>query len=219
MKMKLVMALTALVMVTGCATSRSVVSVGAQGSYNNANPAEGVAVKIETVDARTFEMKPPTPDIPSLKDGAITNQATTSRAIGRKRNGYGRALGDILLPEGQTVAQVAGDAIEHGFRQSGYRVLKTGDAGYERAISVSAKIKQYWAWVDIGFWALTLHSRAEVVLTSSLAGLESGLVVESEAQKQSGAAFETDWQDIATKGLTELTSEIAKKLPRQTVAH
>lgn len=218
MKMNLAMALAALVMVTGCATSRSVVSVGSQSSYNSANPTEGVAVRIETVDARTFEMKPPTPDIPSLKDGAITNTATTSRAIGRKRNGYGKALGDILLPEGQTVAMVAGDAITDGFRQSGYRVLKAGDAGYEQAITVSAKVKQYWAWVDIGFWALTLHSRAEVVLTSSLKGLESGLIVQSEAKKQSGAAFETDWQDIANKGLVELTREITRKLPRQTAA-
>lgn len=219
MKLKIALALAALLMVTGCATSRSVVSIGSQGVYNNANPIEGQAVKIEVADVRVFEARPPTPDIPSLKDGDIRNTATTTRAIGRKRNGYGRALGDILLPEGQTVAMITTDAIANGFKQAGYRVLKAGDPGYEQAADVKIKLKQYWSWVDIGFWALTLHCRAEVEMTGPVTGLEKGLVVISEAQQQAGAAFEETWQEIANEGLSALTKEVAQKLPRQTASN
>lgn len=210
------LAILALVMVTGCATSRSVLTVDSAPSYNTANPTEGVAIKLMTADARQFQMKPPSPDIPSLKDGDISNQATTSRAIARKRNGYGKALGDVLLPEGQTVAALAEGAIAASFRQAGYRVLHTGDAGFDKAVIVDAQIRQYWSWVTIGFWAGTMHCRAEVTVTAPLPGLSSGITVESLAEKSVQAAFESDWQDIASQGLTKLTSDLASRLPRQT---
>lgn len=210
------LAIAALVMVTGCATSRSVLTVNSAPSYNTSNPAEGVAVKLKTTDAREFQTKPPSPDIPSLKDGDIHNQSTTSRAIARKRNGYGKALGDVLLPEGQTVANLTEEAIAASFRQAGYRVLRAGDAGFDKATTVDAQIKQYWSWVTIGFWAVTMHCRAEVVVTAPLPGLSSGIRVESLSEKSLSAAFESDWQDIASQGLTKLTSDLAGKLPRQT---
>ena len=219
MKFKIALALAALLMVTGCATSRSVVSVGSEGAYNNANPTAGQAVKIEVTDVRIFEARPPTPDIPSLKDGDIRNTATTARAIGRKRNGYGKALGDILLPEGQTVSMITTDAIANGFKQAGYRVLKPGEPGYDQAADIKVKVKQYWSWVDIGFWALTLHCRAEVDITGPVKGLEKGMVVLSEAQEKAGAAFEETWQDIANQGLSALTTEVAQKLPRQSASN
>jgi len=218
MKFKVLLALGALIMVTGCATSRSVVSLGTQPAYNNANPVEGTAVKITAVDARVFELKPSTPDIPSLKDGAIDNKDTTSRAIGRKRNGYGKALGDILLPEGQTVSNVVGGAVTNAFRQAGYRVLSPGDAGYDQAVPVDAQIKQYWSWVNMGFWTIKLSCRSEVLVTAPLPGLKAGLNVQSLAEKSTAAAFESDWQDIATEGLAKLTTDLASKLPRQTAA-
>ena len=86
---------------TGCATSRGILEVPLTVGDN---PAQGREVKIVRVsDRRTFQMKPPDPSTPSLKDEAIDNPAITSRAIARKRSGYGMAMGDILLPEGQTV--------------------------------------------------------------------------------------------------------------------
>lgn len=212
------LAIIALVMVTGCATSRSVLSVNSAPSYNTANPAEGVAVKLQTTDAREFQTKPPSPDIPSLKDGDIYNQATTSRAIARKRNGYGKALGDVLLPEGQTVATIVQDAVAASFRQAGYRVLRAGEPGFEQAVPVDIRIKQYWSWVSLGFWAGTMHCRAEVVVKAPLTGLESGLTTEALAEKSVQAAFESDWQDISSQGLTNLTTNLASKLPRQTAA-
>lgn len=91
-----------LLWLSGCATTRSEISVETNDGINS---QKGMAVRIDAVkDARVFQIKPPNPDIPSLKDDGILNKAITSRAIARKRNTYGKGLGDVLLPEGQTVA-------------------------------------------------------------------------------------------------------------------
>ncbi len=147
----------------GCAVGRSVVPLDQVQAIQN--PASGIAVKIKSVeDARVFEAAPKDPSTPSLQDGEIGNSAITARAIARKRGGFGKALGDILLPEGQTVAAVMQDSIGNGFRKAGYRVLQPGDQGYEQAVAVDAWVRQYWTWVNFGFWALTVHCRAEVDL-------------------------------------------------------
>jgi hypothetical protein len=67
----------------GCATSRGILEVPLNVGDN---PAQGREVKIVRVsDRRTFQLKPPDPSIPSLKDGEINNLLITSRAIARKR--------------------------------------------------------------------------------------------------------------------------------------
>lgn len=86
---------------TGCATNRWVLNFVVPPT---SNPKNGTPVKIVKVtDLRKFELAPKQPNIPSLKNGEITEKAITSRAIARKRNSYGMALGDIPLPEGRTV--------------------------------------------------------------------------------------------------------------------
>ena len=112
------------------------------------NPIQGREVKIVRVtDRRTFQLKPSDPSTPSLKDGQIDNPAITSRAIARKRSGYGKAMGDILLPEGHTVEQLVGTALTRGLRGAGYRVLLQGQEGYEQAVPLEADIRRFWTWI------------------------------------------------------------------------
>lgn len=208
----------AVTLLGGCATSRSVVAVGTTPAYQSSNPAEGIPVKLTAIDARVFEARPATPDIPSLKNGEITNAAITSRAIARKRNGYGRALGDVLLPEGQTVADIVGSAVGASFKEAGYRVVKPGEQGFDEALPVEARINQYWSWMNPGFWTITLSCRAEVTVTAPLAGFEEGRKILATAEKSGQAAFEDDWQDVANQGLAELTRVLSREIPRQTAA-
>jgi hypothetical protein len=131
-----------LVFLSGCATSRGVLEI--QEPAASVNPAEGVALKFERIsDNRKFEINPKQPDIPSLKNNEINDQLITSRAIARKRNSYGKALGDILLPEGQTVVGVVEKSLTRGLRENGYRVLIEGEAGYDDALPLETLIRVY----------------------------------------------------------------------------
>ena len=123
------MAMIATVALTGCATSRSVVDPSIAAS---ANPAQGKAVRIEkVVDAQVFEKAPSEPSTPSLDPSEPTDDKIKARAIARKRNGYGKALGDVLLPENKTAAKVGGgiarqarQQLEH---QTGQPVVTAGN--------------------------------------------------------------------------------------------
>src|SRR5690606_19720516 len=103
-KASLLVALT--IMMVGCAANRSVVDVQVPALTSTG----GQKVVIMAIDERTFETKPRSADIPSLKGGEISDTSITERAIARKRNGYGKALGDVLLPSGRTVSQLVGAA-------------------------------------------------------------------------------------------------------------
>lgn len=195
---------------TGCATSRSIVSL--QTSVSQA-PATGPAVRLEKIeDVRQFEIAPSTPSTPSLSDDAVTNEAVRSRAIARKRNTYGAALGDVLLPEGASVSALVRDAMTRSFHEAGYRVLKPTDPGYEQATPVQARINKLWAWFSPGFWAITLTSNYDIVISSSLPALQSNNVFSGQAQNSMQLATDEDWAAIVRKSLDDFASRLKEKL-------
>lgn len=213
---KILSAVAALLLLAGCASSRSVVSLDVPQMAAPVGADAGPVVRIAKVeDARQFEAAPATPDIPSLSDGNITDKAATSRAFARKRNTYGKAMGDVSLPEGQTVADVVGSAVSAGFRNAGYRVLTPTDPGYDQAPVVNATVKQFWSWFQPGFWSVAIHCKAEVEVKAPLAGLQSGIAANATVEDHMQAVFESDWQKVASEGLADLTKDLAQKLPRQ----
>lgn len=208
--LKVLFALVVLGTLSACASSRSVVTPEV---IAGANPTEGVAVRIDKVeDARRFEASPPSPDIPSLSGNDHTNVAVTKRAIARKRNGYGMAMGDVLLPEGQNVAELVGKAVAQGFRQAGYRVIAPGEPGYEQAAPVNARIGEFWSWFNPGFASVTVSNRSSVDLIGTLPELNGGRTVKSEVSESMMAVFEDDWKAIVAKGLRQLSTKVAETL-------
>lgn len=195
----------------GCATSRGTLDVGVALP---SNPSSGLAVRAPVVeDARHFEARPPDPSIPSLKNpGEIGDEAITSRAIARKRNGYGKALGDILLPEGESVEGVAGDAIVRAFRSAGYRVLSPSDPGYAGAIPVSARIDQFWAWVTPGFWAMAIEFETRMNVTCDIGRFADGEEVRGYIRLKSAAVSSEKWRTTIERGLDDFSSALEASL-------
>ena len=154
------------ILVSGCATTRGVLEIEAEESVN---PESGQAVKIvQVVDSREFQIAPPQPDIPSLKNDEINDPAITSRAIARKRNTFGKAMGDILLPEGQTIMDLVSSSLAKGLRENGFRVLEESDAEYAVAAPIEVDIEKFWGWFQPGFLA------AQVALCHVNNGVRSG---------------------------------------------
>jgi len=195
---------------SGCATSRGILDIQIPAP---ANPAGGEAYKIvEVRDRRAFELKPAQPSIPSLKNGEIEDPAITSRAIARKRNGYGKALGDILLPEGGTVQELTHQAIARAFRESGLRVVLQGDPEWDRAAPVEAEIQQLWAWMTPGFWALSLHFDMRVRIKADLGFFRQGEEAHGAIQLKTQGAATKQWLNTIDKGLEEFNRDLKAKL-------
>ncbi|MCD4677911.1 MAG: hypothetical protein K8S18_18235 [Desulfobacula sp.] len=184
---------------TGCATNRGIVKIDLpQASVVNLN---GKKVFIESVtDKRIFENNPKSQDIPSLGFGG-TAQATESikkRAIARKRNSFGKAMGDILLDEGQTIESVIRESLITSFTELGYKVVDRKDVGSEDIIIVNATIEKFWAYMTPGFWAITLTSEISTnlsieTLTDNGEKIEE-ITVKSENKYQ--IATEKNWMEI-----------------------
>lgn len=208
---RLIVLALVVVFASGCAVTRSEMDVA---EVQIQNPPTGQEVKFVSVqDERGFELEPGEPSTPSLKNGEIDNEAITSRAIARKRNGYGQALGDILLPESKTVSSVVENRLSRSFAEKGYRVLSPGDAGYESAMPLAVDIQKFWGWFNPGFFTIDLSFEIMLRVTGPVAGLDHGATFGGRAKESFAAAVEDNWRKVMEKALENLDSEVRWKVP------
>ncbi len=196
--------------ITGCATNRGVLDVATEVDEN---PETGVAVKFHRVsDNREFFMAPPQANMPSLKGGEIGNEAITSRAIARKRNTFGQALGDILLPEGDTVAGLVEEQLTDSFRDSGYRVVAEDDADFADAIPLDIDIDKFWGWFQPGFWQIKLQYETLIRLKGPLGPFEDGKTYENKTELGVQAASGKNWLKAIQLNLDEIAGDVEADL-------
>ncbi|MBI3900429.1 MAG: flagellar biosynthesis protein [Gammaproteobacteria bacterium] len=193
------------VFLSGCISGRETLDLRISPSTNSQT---GRAVQIVRVtDHRTFELKPTDPATPSLKDGKIQNKAITSRAIARKRNNYGKAMGDVVLPQGRTVENLVEEAIAKSFREAGYRVVMKGESN-AGAIPVYADIVQFWAWFPLDTFLTTYEFKATVNIRAPLSGLQSGVEIVGHA---TDVTFPS-WEKVISKGLEDFMHNLQGRL-------
>jgi len=203
----------AVAILSGCATSRDVVTIQVP---TTTNPTTGQAVKIESVkDARQFEAKPSDPSVPSLMGGEIGDADLRARAIARKRNGYGAALGDVLLPENTSVAQMTEQAIARAYREAGYRVVSVGDPEHAAALPVSAQIDKLWAWMQPGFWAVKVSSQHNIKLTSPTLTQQGSETLTGSTEQSMQVVVSDDWAKAIQRTLDEFALNLKTRLQRR----
>lgn len=200
------------VSLVGCATSRSEIKLQAPTVAPSpaASAKTGRVVVIKSVvDERVFEQAPPDPSTPSLGFGG-SDTATAqvkSQAIGRKRNGFGKALGDVLLQQGQTVQDVVRKNLALALQQSGYQVKTQDDAGTNPVV-LDVHIKKFWSWFQPGFWAITLHS--DIATTLQAEGQGAPIEIEVHAEDKRQMATDKAWMEITQQGLDAYRAKVVQ---------
>ena len=211
--LKLIAVLGCVAFLGACATSRSVVQIEEPDTIEN--PTEGVEVRIlEVNDKRQFEIDPPRPDIPSLANDEIDDDAITARAYARKRNTYGMALGDVLIPEGKTVADAIAKTVENGFQAAGYRVLTPVDPNYDKAADVKVDIAEFWSWFEPGFWQVTVHNRSDITITTDAEIAPEPIKVTEHYRENMQMVLDSDWQASAIKALKQVRETITEQVQK-----
>ena len=208
---KVVVGLGLIFLAAGCATTRGVIDVPAKVA---SNPTSGPAVRIDRVtDRRVFEINPRQANIPSLmNDTEIKNPAITSRAIGRKRGAFGKAFGDVLLPEGRTVPQIVEEALTRSLQEAGYRVVGKQDPDASAAIPIEADIEQFWAWFRPGAFQVAIEFEGSVRFTSPLPALQAGDPVKGNSRVTGMAATSDTWQEAVAKGVDDFVRNARERL-------
>ncbi len=193
----------------GCATNRGIVSLQIPES-SMATQSNGKTIFIKSVtDNRSFQQKPSSPDIPSLGFGGAENASNElkKRAIARKRNAYGKALGDILLEENQTVESIIRKSLTKSFHELGYEVIAKKENLKEDTIIVDTSIEKFWSWMNPGFWAITLSSEIETKITFTNHKEETKeIYVKSQGNYQ--VASGGNWIEIMNKSLQQYNDKV-----------
>lgn len=211
------------VILSGCATSRSQVSVAAPTPVSKPSPMSGGAASgggsaagqrayIRSVtDARVFSDKPSDPSEPSLGSGGASNNSADvkARAFGRKRGGFGMAFGDVLLEPGQSVAGLVRSNTESALQSLGYTVVAKPEPG---ALIVDVKINKFWTWFTPGFWSVTLAGKGQVDLALSGAVPGSQRLVVAAWEDSMQVVVDSDWVKAMQGLLADYQAKSAEQL-------
>lgn len=205
--------IAAVLLLEGCATSRSEIRLGGPpAAAARAPDANAPTVLIRTVkDERVFEQAPDEPSTPSLGfEGAANATADAkARAIGRKRNTFGKALGDVLLQEGQTVAGVVRENLAAAFVDAGFK-LRDEKSAEPPALTVDVHVRKFWSWIQPGFWAITVHAEIATDLDLSTAASPTPVTVHVEDARQ--LVTESAWMETLGKALLAYRQAATQKL-------
>ncbi len=209
--LKLVSSLLIAIVATGCATCQSNLDVQIPKTQNA--QFNGKQVFINSVaDKRAFQVNPPNPDIPSLDPSEDQNEQIKLRAIGRKRNGFGKALGDMLLKEGETVQSLTNQSIQQAFTEKGYTVLSSKDQVTKDTYIVDANIQKFWAWMNPGFWQITLSSEISTDLAIKAPKGATSQQISVKAADGYQVATEANWTEIIQKSIQLYINDLKSKL-------
>jgi hypothetical protein len=190
----------AVVFQAGCVTGRRSLSLPV--STHDAPSATRGQVYIGTVtDNRQFQNKPSDPSIPSI-DGDVTKLSATEkdRMIGRQRNTWGKAMGDIGLKDNDSVTKRVRLLVEEGLRRKGYGV--TDDPRAPVAVAVS--VDEFWGWGTPGFFALTFEAKIQCTISVTNAAVERKAIVKGYGMNHGQVAKDVNWQEAFDPAFEDL---------------
>ena len=203
---------------SGCATSRGLIQVPTSNQVSTQEASNSKKVIIALVeDERSFQDKPPTADIPSLKGGlAKATAEEKAKAVARKRNGYGKALGDILL-EKETVSELLKKRTTLALKKSGYEVLEDNAANRANAdLVLNIKINKFWSWFQPGFASIKIHSEIDTDIFNTKKSPAEPIHVYSKVVRSAQVANGTKWIENIDNVLNDYEAKLILSLPNVT---
>jgi hypothetical protein len=181
----------AIVLQTGCVAGRRSFALPVQ-SHDIPAATQGKAYIAPVTDDREFQNKPSDPSIPSI-DGDVTKLSAREKdqMIGRQRNTWGKAMGDIALSADDSVTKRARLLVEQGLMRKGYEI--SGDPGASKSVTVS--VKEFWAWTTPGFFALTFEAKLSCSIAVTDASGVHTTIVKGYGLNHGQFAKDVNWQE------------------------
>jgi len=175
---------------TGCVVGRRSFDLTVPPTAIASSQKGAIAIG-DVKDARLFMNRPPDPSTPSI-DGDIgtMTEAQKAQMIGRQRNTYGMAMGDVALPLNITIKDKARSLVENGLKHRGYSI--SGDLNNpDRAEIV---VMEFWGWSTPGFVAISFEARVSCTVDVTVGGKAHRIVVNGYGLNHGQMASDANWQ-------------------------
>lgn len=157
-------------------------------------------------DDRQFQHDPPDPSIPSISgDLAKLSVTQRDRMIGRQRNTFGKAVGDVSLPEDDSVTQRVRLLVEQGLAKSGYQV--TSDQRAPNTVTIS--IQNFWGWMTPGFFALTFEVKIACAITATGPNGPHTIIVNGHGMNHGQVAKNENWLEAFEPAFDDFVANLA----------
>jgi hypothetical protein len=211
MKLPLVLlSCSVLLALTGCVTGQRTLAIAIPTEAPKAATKAPIYIASVT-DDRVFENKPSSPSTPSI-DGDVTTMPASQkdRMIGRQRNSFGKAMGDIALANGDTVTKQVRALVEEGLRRKGYEI--SGDPATPTSLAIG--IDEFWAWMTPGFVALTFEARISTHLTLKDTGGNTKMEVKGSGLNHGQVAKDGNWLEAFTPAFEQYLINLSEALDK-----
>jgi hypothetical protein len=172
----------------------------------------------EVRDARAFRTGIGGPWEPTLYEGDPDDPAVTSRVLARRRSSaqprsdQRPRLGNIWLPEGQTVEALVADALTNGLRKAGLRAVEQDAVPAPDERAVRAEIEGLWGRTRPSNRILRVETWLRVRVTVPGTALEHGVLVCAESMVTTNAESGAAWRRAFDHGLADLSRRLADAL-------
>lgn len=202
----------AIVLQTGCVTGHRTLDLPATSATAVPAATHGRVYIASVTDDRKFENKPSDPSVPSIA-GDVTkiSAAEKDQMIGRQRNTFGHAMGDMSLPIGDSVTKRVRLLVEQGLMRDGYQVSADPNAPNSVAISVS----EFWAWMTPGFWSLTFEAKIMCTVTVNNGdGSSHTAAVRGYGRNPGQFAKDVNWQDAYGPAFQDFITNLSREVDK-----
>lgn len=194
---------------SGCVTGHRTLDLPVAPTNVTATGNRGLVYVAAISDNRVFQNKPSDPSIPSVAgDVNKLSPEQKDRMVGRQRNTWGHAMGDITLPPGDSMTARMRLLVERALAQDGIR--ETDDPHSPNSISVV--VNEFWSWMTPGFWALTFETKiASTVTVASSNGASHTLMVRGYGLNHGQFAKNSNWQEAFQPAFDDYVTNLASE--------
>jgi uncharacterized lipoprotein YajG len=111
--------------------------------------------------------------------------------IGRQRNTWGKAMGDISLRDDDSVTKRVRLLVEEGLRRRGYGISSDATTPVSAVVSVD----EFWGWGTPGFWTISFEAKVQCTITVTSAAGERKLIMKGYGINHGQVAKDGNWQE------------------------
>jgi hypothetical protein len=126
--------------------------------------------------------------------------------IGRQRNGYGGAMGDVAIANGVTVQDQVRELLNNGLSKRGYSVTDSADK------QLIVDIDKFWAWMVPGFFSVGFESEVETTLTLQQASQTKTVTVLGKGNNEGQVASDANWKLTYTRAYEAFLQKLDQAL-------